>query len=154
LPESVLGAAHPDTTVEAFEKNARQRYGEMSGAFLKIYPAGSNAQAGLSQNDSARDQMRTSMYLWVLNRAKTAKTKAYTYYWITRFLDHSDKYGAFHTSEVPYVFNSLVKSDRPFADDQSGSRPCSKQRSELRKPDDAEGAEFGGRKRPRVTMGK
>lgn len=111
------GVPHPDTTVEAFEKSASQRYGDMSGAFLKLYPAGSNEQAGLSQNDSARDQMRTSMYLWALNRAKTAKTKAYTYYW-----DHTlpgpdaDKYGAFHTSEVPYVFNSLAKSDRPFTD--------------------------------------
>jgi hypothetical protein len=28
----------------------------------------------------------------------------------------ADKYGAFHTSEVPYVFNSLTKSDRPFTD--------------------------------------
>lgn len=89
----------------------------MSAAFLKLYPASSKEQAGQSQNDSARDQMRTSMYLWALNRAKTAKTKAYTYYW-----DHTlpgpdaDKYGAFHTSEVPYVFNSLAKSDRPFTD--------------------------------------
>lgn len=111
------GVPHPDTTVEAFEKSASQRYGDMSAAFLKLYPAGSKEQAGLSQNDSARDQMRTSMYLWALNRAKTAKTKAYTYYW-----DHTlpgpdaDKYGAFHTSEVPYVFNSLAKSDRPFTD--------------------------------------
>jgi len=40
------GVPHPDTTVEAFE-NARQRYGDMSCAFLKIYPAGSDAQAGL-----------------------------------------------------------------------------------------------------------
>ncbi len=112
------GVPHPDTSVEAFKKSASQRYGDMSGAFLKLYPAGSsNDQAGLSQNASARDQMRTSMYLWALNRAKTAKTKVFTYYW-----DHTlpgpdaDKYGAFHTSEVPYVFNSLAKSDRPFTD--------------------------------------
>jgi para-nitrobenzyl esterase len=111
------GVPHPDTTVEAFEKMANQRYGSMSSAFLKLYPATSSAQAGQSQNDGARDQLRTSMYLWVLNRAKTAKTKAYTYYW-----DHTlpgpdaDKYGAFHTSEVPYVFNSLAKSNRPFTD--------------------------------------
>jgi para-nitrobenzyl esterase len=111
------GMPHPDISAEAFEKNARQRYGDMSGAFLKLYPAGSYEQAGLSQNDSARDQIRTSMYLWALNRAKTAKNSAYTYYW-----DHTlpgsdaDKYGAFHTSEVPYVFNSLAKSDRPFTD--------------------------------------
>ncbi len=32
---------HPDISAEAFEKNARQRYGDMSGAFLKLYPAGS-----------------------------------------------------------------------------------------------------------------
>jgi carboxylesterase type B len=111
------GVPHPETTVDAFAKNASQRFGDLSGAFLKLYPANSNTQAGLSQNESARDQMRTSMYLWALNRGKTAKTKAYTYYW-----DHTlpgpdaDKYGAFHTSEVPYVFNSLTNSDRPFTD--------------------------------------
>jgi len=108
---------HPNITVEAFEKNASQRYGDVSSAFLKLYPTHSDAQAGMSQNDGARDQLRTSMYLWALNRAKTAKTRAYTYYW-----DHTlpgpdaDTYGAFHTSEVPYAFNSLTKSDRPFTD--------------------------------------
>jgi carboxylesterase type B len=57
------------------------------------------------------------MYLWALNRAKTAKSKVWTYYW-----DHvlpgpdADQYGAFHTSEVPYVFDSLAKSERPFTD--------------------------------------
>jgi para-nitrobenzyl esterase len=55
------------------------------------------------------------MYLWAVNRAKTAKTKAYTYYW-----NHADpgpdekRYGSFHTSEVPYVFNTLDKSSRPW----------------------------------------
>jgi carboxylesterase type B len=112
------GVPHPDTTPDAFEKMAKERYGDMAGAFLKLYPAGSTAQqAGMSQNDAARDQLRAAMYLWAQNRAKTAKTKVYTYYW-----DHTlpgpdaDKYGAFHTSEVPYVFNSLAKSDRPFTD--------------------------------------
>jgi para-nitrobenzyl esterase len=109
------GVPHPNTTVEAFEKMAHQRYGNMAEEFLKLYPAESDAQAGDSQNDSARDQLRTSMYLWALNRAKTAKSTAWTYYW-----DHilpgpdADQYGAFHTSEVPYAFDSLTKSDRPF----------------------------------------
>jgi len=50
-----------------------------------------------------------------VNRGKTAKTKAYTYFW-----DHAmpgpdlETYGAFHTSEVPYVMNSLAMPDRPF----------------------------------------
>ena len=55
------------------------------------------------------------MYLWAVNRAKTAKTKLFTYCW-----DHAEpgqdsaRYAAFHTSEVPYVFNTLNKSDRPW----------------------------------------
>jgi para-nitrobenzyl esterase len=111
------GVPHPDTTVELFLKVAHQRYGDMAEAFLKLYPAESDAQARESQNESARDQLRTSMYLWTLNRAKTANSKVWTYFW-----DHplpgpdAERYGAFHTSEVPYVFNSLAKSDRPLTD--------------------------------------
>jgi hypothetical protein len=49
-------------------KMAHQRYRDMAEAFLKLYPVESDAQAGNSQNESARDRLRTSMYLW-------------TYYW-------------------------------------------------------------------------
>jgi para-nitrobenzyl esterase len=58
-----------------------------------------------------------SLYLWARERAKTSKTPAYTYLW-----DHTlpgpdaERFGAFHTSEVPYVLNTLYKSDRPFKD--------------------------------------
>ena len=57
------------------------------------------------------------MYLWAVNRAKTARTKVYTYFW-----DHTlpgpdaEQYGAFHTSEIPYVMNTLAMSDRPFVE--------------------------------------
>jgi hypothetical protein len=40
------GVPHPDATVEAFERAANQRYGDMFGAFLKLYPAGSNHKPG------------------------------------------------------------------------------------------------------------
>jgi para-nitrobenzyl esterase len=111
------GVPHPNTTMEAFAKMAHQHYDNLAEAFLKLYPGESNEQAGDAQNDSARDQLRTSMYLWALNREKTAKSKVWTYYW-----DHTlpgpdaDRYGAFHTSEVPYVFDSLAKSDRRFTE--------------------------------------
>jgi para-nitrobenzyl esterase len=53
--------------------------------------------------------------VWASNRQKTAKTKIFTYFW-THALPGPDsgRYGAFHTSEVPYVFNSLNRSGRPF----------------------------------------
>ena len=59
-----------------------------------------------------------AQYLWARLRAKTAKTPVYEYLW-----DHtmpgpnSDKYGAFHSSELVYVLNTLNASDRPFTED-------------------------------------
>ena len=52
-----------------------------------------------------------------LKRSQSAKSKIFTYFY-THALPGPDidKYGAFHTSEVPYVFNSLTRSDRPFTD--------------------------------------
>jgi carboxylesterase type B len=58
------------------------------------------------------------MYLWARERAKTSKTKAFIYLW-----DHAlpgpdaERFGAFHTGEVPYVLNTLYMSDRPFTDE-------------------------------------
>ncbi len=57
------------------------------------------------------------MYLWARVRAKTGKTAVYEYLW-----DHAlpgpdaERFGAFHTSEVPYVLNTLSMSDRPFTE--------------------------------------
>jgi para-nitrobenzyl esterase len=108
---------HPTITRDAYERQARQRYGTMADEFLKLYPAATDEEARQAQNESSRDQARVSMYLWAVNRAKTARTKAFTYFW-THPLPGPDveQYGAFHTSEVPYVLSTLSQSDRPFTD--------------------------------------
>ena len=121
------GGASPQPTVtaEEFARQAKQRYGEAADEFLKLYPAATDEQAKAAQNDSARDIARTNLYLWTLNRAKTAKTKSFTYFW-THALPGPDaaKYGAFHTSEVPYVLNT----PRPLGP------PVHRRRSEDRRP--------------------
>jgi para-nitrobenzyl esterase len=113
------GGAMPQPTITAadFDRQARQRYGEDADAFLKLYPAPTDDAAKVAQNQSARDLARTTLYVWAINRGKTAKTKAYTYFW-NHVLPGPDaaQYGAFHTSEVPYVLNALERSDRPFTD--------------------------------------
>jgi para-nitrobenzyl esterase len=107
----------PTVTAEAFQKQARERYGDLADEFLALYPAATDEQARVAQNESAWDQARMSMRLWALHRARTAKTPAFTYYW-----DHAlpgpdvATYGAFHTSEVPYVMDALGMSTRPFTD--------------------------------------
>ena len=104
-------------TAESFVKQARVRYADMADEFLKLYPATTDAAAQKAQAESNRDQALVSLYLWSKQRAQTAKTKAFIYFW-----DHTlpgpdaSQYGAFHTSEVPYFMNTLYMSDRPFAD--------------------------------------
>jgi para-nitrobenzyl esterase len=110
-----LGPPQGPVTAESFAKQARQRYGEAAGEFLNLYPARTDEEAKIAQSQSSRDQALVSMYLWAKLRAKTAKTNVYEYLW-----DHAmpgpdaARFGAFHTSEVPYVLNTLYMSDRPF----------------------------------------
>jgi para-nitrobenzyl esterase len=105
----------PAVTTEAFVARAREQYGAMADEFLALYPAATDDQAAAAQAQSSRDQALVSMYLWARERARTARTSAYTYLW-----DHplpgpdAERFGAFHTSEVPYVLNTLYMSDRPF----------------------------------------
>jgi para-nitrobenzyl esterase len=106
---------HPEVTLESFPKQAQQRYSEMAEAFMKLYPASSAEDAARAMNEGARDQARVSMYLWALQRAKTSKNATFTYFWNHPLPGPEvHKYGAFHTSEVAYVLNTLNKSDRPF----------------------------------------
>jgi para-nitrobenzyl esterase len=110
-----FGPPQGPVTVESFAKQARQRYGEAAAEFLKLYPAQTDDEAKIAQSQSTRDQALVSMYLWAKLRAKTAKTKVYEYLW-----DHpmpgpdAARFGAFHTSEVPYVLDTLNLSNRPF----------------------------------------
>jgi para-nitrobenzyl esterase len=112
------GSTHPTTTAEQFQHQAQQRYADLSAEFLKLYPAANDDQAKIASNESSWDSERANQYFWAVARAKTAKTKAYTYFW-----EHvlpgpdADRYGAFHTSEVPYVMNTLYTSDRPLTDE-------------------------------------
>ena len=113
------GLMMPQTppTAESFIKRARQQYGPLADEFLKLYSVATGQDAAITQAQSSRDQALVSLYLWARERAKTSKTGAYTYLW-----DHAlpgpdaARYGAFHTSEVPYVLNTLYMSDRPFAE--------------------------------------
>lgn len=106
----------PTVTAQQFASQARQRYGADADAFLALYPAGNDDQARIASNDSARDAARVSTALWAANRARHARSRTYTYFW-NHPLPGPDvaQYGAFHTSEVPYVLNTLARSDRPFS---------------------------------------
>src|SRR5579883_430957 len=100
-----------------FTQQVRKRSGELADDFLNLYPFGSDQEAGAMEKTSAREQGLVSMYLWAAHRSRTAKTKVFTYYW-THAEPGPDqqRYAAFHTSEVPYVFDTLHESKRPWTD--------------------------------------
>ena len=66
---------HPEITAEAFQKQARQRFGELADEFLSLYPSATDEQARLVQNESSWDQARVSMYLWAMNRARDGENE-------------------------------------------------------------------------------
>lgn len=110
-------SSNPKLTLNALQAEAKTRYRDLADEYFRAYAVTSDAQAIATATESARDRVRVSTYVWAMNRATTAKTKAFTYYF-----DHTMPgpdaalYKAFHTSEVPYALNTLYMSDRPFTD--------------------------------------
>lgn len=110
-----LGLAPVHLTVQDFQDQARKRYGDAADKFLKLYPAATDEQAQTAKVEATRDQALVAMYLWARVRSRTAKTPVYEYLW-----DHAlpgpdaARFGAFHSSEVTYVLNTLGRSERPF----------------------------------------
>lgn len=68
-------------------------------------------------NEAARDRSRVSTFLWATAWAKTARSPVYTYHW-THAPPGPDaaERGAFHGSEINYVFNNLFATARPWTD--------------------------------------
>jgi para-nitrobenzyl esterase len=95
-------------TVAALQATAKQRFGANAENFLKLYPASSDEDAWKASAAFMRDstfgvQMRT----WARLQTKTGKSHAYLYYF-SRVPPGplSEHYGAFHASEISYVFGT------------------------------------------------
>jgi para-nitrobenzyl esterase len=100
---------------DEFRKQAQQRFGDLAETFQKLYPSDDEAQSADSQKQSARAQGMVSMFLWAAERARTSRAKAWTYYFSRGIpWPEQPQYGAFHTSEVPYVFGNLKLLNRPW----------------------------------------
>ena len=114
------GSAFPGygtTTLEAYRQEVRERYGDQADEFFGLYPAESDEEASRAQIDASRDRGLMAMQQIAEQRAATAETDLYLYYF-ERGIPWPEypRFGAFHTSEVPYVFDNLSKLDRPWED--------------------------------------
>jgi len=100
---------------EEFRWEVKQKAGPFANKILKFYPASTQAEAAKSQKKLARDINVVSMYFWGIKREKTANTKLYTYLFTHQQPGATkERYEAFHSSELPYVFDNLNQSPRPW----------------------------------------
>jgi para-nitrobenzyl esterase len=107
------GAA-PKPSVATYQSDAQRIYGEQADAFLKLYPVSADAEVVAVQKQAGRDRARVSIDLWAGNQEKASK-RIYTYFFdrVIPWPAHPE-FGAFHTSEVPYVFETIGRLDRPW----------------------------------------
>jgi len=106
----------PAPTVANYTAAAEKSYGDKAPIFLKLYPVASDADVPAAKKASQIDQSRITIDLWSAGQLKRSGA-IYTYYF-----DHPipwpahPEFGAFHTSEVPYIFETLKVIDRPWTD--------------------------------------
>jgi para-nitrobenzyl esterase len=92
-------------------------FGTRADAFRRAYPA-VGADCGAAVKALLRDRGLAGTSFWASTRLKTGHQPVYVYlYDHTEPGPDSTRYGAFHSSEIPYVFDTLDKSpERGFTD--------------------------------------
>jgi para-nitrobenzyl esterase len=103
---------------DSFIKQSQQRFGSLADTFLKLYPAGSNAEAEASQLASFRDELAWLMSHWARMQSTRGKGKAYVYYFtrVPPSAPGSPSRGATHGAETSYVFQNLTPASLPWSD--------------------------------------
>ena len=113
---TILGGAAGTETLEQYRETVRNEYGEHAGAFLATFPAETDEEAQRARMASGTDatfgwEMRT----WA-RMMETVSSPAYLYFF-SRVppAPDADRYGAYHTAEIPYVFDNFGVSPHPYA---------------------------------------
>jgi para-nitrobenzyl esterase len=93
---------------QQYVSQARERFGDLADAYLKLYPAGaSDDDAHAAERNAFRDELSWQMRTWAALEARLGKSKTYVYYFTHEppVAAGQPNRGASHTSEIPYVFN-------------------------------------------------
>jgi len=106
-------------SAEQWTMRVRQRWADLADDYLKLYPAGSDAEAAKSSEAAFGDEMAWHMWRYAQAQAAIGK-RTYLYYFTHEPPTEPGKPNlrATHTAEIPYVFNNL-KAVRVFPDTSS-----------------------------------
>ena len=102
---------------EKLKQQAKEKYGEKADEFLKLFPSETDAEAEQSQLTlSGLQTFGVQAYAWMNLQNKTGKSSVFMYHFecAVPYREDQKPFGAFHTGEVPYAYNNLHMSNRPW----------------------------------------
>jgi len=105
-----------NVTLQSLKESAQRRFGPAADAFLKLYPAQSDAEAWQAQAAGMRDQtFGWEMRTWARMQTKTGHSKVFLYFF-SRVPPGpaAARMGAFHSAEIAYVFHNTHRPVRPW----------------------------------------
>lgn len=104
-------------TAASFETTLRDRYGASADTLLAQYPHATDDEARRSFLILSRDRPAASLMFWSYARMRDGQP-VYTYIYDHPYPASPDgkSFGAFHTSEIPYVFGIFDAGGRAFTD--------------------------------------
>jgi para-nitrobenzyl esterase len=101
-----------------YQAFASQRFGPMTDEFLRLYPASTDLEAFRANNAAIRDNARVSLWMWATSWRKAATKPVYLYFWTHAPPGRNhDISGAYHGSEMAYVFNHGNVPNEPWTDE-------------------------------------
>lgn len=105
-----------------------KRFPAQAARLGELYSASSLAQAHERQKQLSRDEGLAKLRAWRELRARTGKAPDFGYYFERAIpWPEEPRYQAFHSADLPYVFDNLAKLKRPWepVDHELGNRMAS-----------------------------
>ncbi len=112
--EDSAAPGYGSTTLAQLQAEVEALYGQKAYAYRQLFPADSDAQAATALVRSHRELSLASLDADARRRATHARAPLRIYYF-ARALPWPEhpQFGAFHSSEVPYVFDNLKAAGHP-----------------------------------------
>lgn len=111
------GSTQPPTpSIAEFQQRARADFGELAEVYLRLFPAGNEAELEASSRRAVGTRVfNWENWTWANLQAQTGRAPVYFYHFahvppkprLPGGGDLSRDIGAFHTAEIPYVFQTL-----------------------------------------------
>ena len=109
----------PPVKADAYKAQLQKQYGANAEKVLQYYPATNDSIAAISQDNLNRDAFfGIQGFAWANAQLQKGKSNVYVYNFNRKLPSYTPatNFGAFHTGEVPYVFNNLKTVNRPWQD--------------------------------------